>query len=74
MKKKLYTTKPPIKVAEWDSTQGGGAYIYFEEYVEIPGLETADISIRFDQNNSLEEVKELVSKMKTMGFTFAVEK
>jgi hypothetical protein len=72
--KKLYKTKPPIKAAEWDSTQGGGAYIYFEEYVEVPGLEKAGISIRFERGNSLEEVKELVSKMKSMGFTFAVEK
>jgi len=72
--KKLYKTKPPIKAAEWDPTQGGGAYIYFEEYVEVPGLEEADISIRFDRGNSLEEVTELVRKMKSMGFTFAVEK
>lgn len=74
MTKKLYTSKPPIKVGEWGTTQGGGAYIYFEEYVDIPGLEQADISIRFERNNSFEEIQSLVSKMKEMGFIFAVQK
>jgi hypothetical protein len=74
MTKKLYTSKPPIKACEWDTSQGGGAYIYFEEDVEIPGLEKADISICFEKNNSYEEVKALVSQMKSMGFTFAVQK
>jgi len=74
MSKTLYTSKPPIKTGEWDTTQGGGAYIHFEEYVEIPGLENADITIRFENNNSFEEVQALVKQMKSMGFTFAVQK
>ncbi|MGB5866108.1 MAG: hypothetical protein WBG95_17620 [Sulfitobacter sp.] len=74
MSKKLYLTRPPLKVAEWDPTQGGGAYISFAEWIEVPGLEKADISLRFDRDNSLEEIQELVNKMKSMGFTFAIEK
>jgi hypothetical protein len=51
---------PPIKACEWDPSQGGGAYIYFHEYIDIPGLKKADISIRFDRGNSYEEIQALV--------------
>jgi len=74
MPKQLYLRKPPIKTAEFGSAQDGGAYIYFEEYVDIPGLEKADISIRFERNNSFDEIQALVSQMRKMGFIFAVEK
>jgi len=74
MSKKLYKSTPPMKVGEFSIEQGGGSYIYFEECVNIPGLEDADISIRFERNNSFAEVQKLVHKMKDMGFVFAVQK
>lgn len=74
MSKKLYVSKPPLKVGEGDLEQGGGAFILFDEWVEIPGLEKADISLRFDRNNTYEEVREVVRTLKKMGFSFVVEK
>lgn len=74
MSKNLYTSKPPIKVGEWSVEQGGKAYIYFEEYVNIPGLENADIRIEFERNNSFEEISELVSKLNDSGLKFVVQK
>jgi hypothetical protein len=72
--KKLYKVKPVLKTCEFGSVEDGGAFISFEEYVQIPGIEKADISIRFERNNSFEEVQELVKLLKARGFTFAVEK
>jgi len=72
--KQLYKCKPPIRAAEWSIEQGGGAYIYFEEFMSIPGLENADIRIEFDRNNSFTEICDLVSKLKSSGFTFVVRK
>jgi len=74
MSKKSYICEPILKVGEWSVDQGGKAYIYFEEYVNIPGFENADISIQFNKNNSFEEISELVSKLKGNGFKFVVQK
>jgi hypothetical protein len=72
--KKVYKSKPPLKVGEWPIEHGGKAYISFEEFVNIPGLENADIWIEFEKNNSIEEIVELVSRLKKSGFTFVVQK
>jgi hypothetical protein len=72
--KKLYKVKPLLKACEFGPVENGGAFISFQEYVQIPGPEKADISIRFERNNSFEEVQELVKLLKARGFTFAVEK
>ena len=74
MSKKLYVAKPPLKVCEWSVEQGGGAYIAFEEFVEIPGLENADIRIEFERAKSLEEVSALAKQLRDAGFVFAVQK
>lgn len=74
MSKKLYKEKPSLKVSEWSVDQGGGAYISFEEFVNIPGLESADIRFEFENINSIEEVTELTQKLKSAGFIFVVQK
>ena len=74
MSKKRYEVKPPLKVSEWSVEQGGGAYIAFEEFASIPGLESADIRMEFKNTNSLEEVKELAQKLKAAGFILVVQK
>ena len=71
---KLYKTRPPLKVSEWSIEQGGGAYISFEEFVDIPGLERAHIRIEFDRATSLEEVSSLARQLKDAGFVFVVQK
>lgn len=74
MSKKTYKTKPVLKVNEWSVDQGGGTYISFAEYLDIPGLEHADIRIEFDKNLTIDEVSELASKLKRAGFTFVIQK
>ncbi len=74
MSKKNYVERPPLKVCEWSVEQGGGAYIAFEEYVKIPGLEGADIRIQFDRVRSIEEVSALAQQLKEAGFVFVVHK
>ena len=69
-----YYSEPPLKVCEWSVDQGGGAYIAFEEYVDIPGLEKAAIRIEFKQGNSLQEIEDLVRILKKKGFRFVVQK
>ena len=74
MSKKLYKSNPPLKVCEWSAEQGGGAYISFEEYVDIPGLESADIRIEFDKTKSLSQVTALAKQLRDAGFVFVVQK
>jgi hypothetical protein len=69
-----YKARPPLKVSEWSKEQGGGAYISFEESVDIPGLENADIRIEFDKNASLSEVIALAKQLRDAGFVFVVQK
>lgn len=61
-------------MGEWSPDQGGGAYIHFEEYIDVPGLEKAYIRIEFDHNNSFQEVRDLVRILNERGFTFVVQK
>ncbi|MCW0435089.1 hypothetical protein [Xanthomonas sacchari] len=74
MSKRLYKSNPPLKVCEWPVEQGGGAYISFEEYVDIPGLEDSDIRIEFERTKSLAEVTTLANKLREAGFVFVVQK
>lgn len=74
MSQKVYKGRPPLKVGEWSIDQGGKAYIYFEEFINIPGLENANIRIEFERNNSFQEVCELAELLKSRGFTFVVQK
>lgn len=68
---KPYKSKPPLKVAE---SSEGRAYIAFEEYVDIPGLESADIRIEFENIGTYDEVAELAKRLKAAGFVFVVQK
>ena len=74
MSKRPYKSNPPLKVCEWSVEQGGGAYISFEEYVDIPGLENADIRIEFDRAKSLSEITALADQLRDAGFVFVVQK
>lgn len=74
MSQKIYKDKPPLKVGEWPVNQGGKAYIYFEEFLNIPGLEKANIRIEFERNNSFREICDLAEILKNSGFTFVVQK
>lgn len=74
MNKTVHKSKPSLKACEWSAEQGGNAYISFEEYLNIPGLEDADIRIEFDKNNSFDDIRELVAKLKKNGFTFVVQR
>jgi hypothetical protein len=74
MSQKVYKSKPPLKVGEWSVEQGGRAYISFEEFIDVPGLEKADIRIEFERNNSFQEISDLVKMLKSGGFTFVVQK
>jgi len=74
MSNKPYKDKPILKVCEWSIEQGGGAYISFEEYINIPGLENTDIRIEFDKAKSLEEVSAIAKQLKDAGFVFVVQK
>ena len=74
MSQKVYKNRPSLKVGEWPIDQGGKAYIYFEEFLNIPGLEKANIRIEFERDNSFQEVCALVEILKNSGFTFVVQK
>lgn len=70
---KMHKEKPVLKVGEWDREQGGGAYIYFDEKVNIPGLERSSIRFEFETNDSVEEVQKLISLLRNRGFTLVVQ-
>ncbi|WP_226068366.1 hypothetical protein [Dickeya zeae] len=71
---KVYKVEPPLKIGEWSVEQGGGAYISFEEYVDIPGLEDTDVRIEFKNKNSFEDISEILRILKDAGFRFVVQK
>lgn len=71
---KLYKARPPLKVSESAIEQGGDAYIEFEEFIDIPGLENAHIRIEFDRAKSITEVSALAKQLKDAGFVFVVQK
>ncbi len=70
----VYKARPPLKVCEWSVEQGGGAYIAFEEFVDIPGLERANIRIQFDKVTSLDEVSALAQQLRDAGLVFVIQK
>ena len=70
--KKMYTTKPKLKA--YDPQQGETSFIFFEESIDVPGLEKADIRIELEKNNSVEEMRELATRLNKSGFTFSVRK
>lgn len=74
MHRKLYKNVPPLKVCEWSVEQGGGGYIAFEEYIDVPGLESADIRIEFSRVSTLDEVERIAKILKDAGFVFVVSK
>ncbi|MCL1553759.1 hypothetical protein [Xanthomonas nasturtii] len=74
MSKKPYEERPTLKISEWSIEQGGGAYIEFEEYLDVPGLENADIRIQFDNAKSFDEVSALAKQLRDAGFVFVVQK
>ncbi|WP_372356752.1 hypothetical protein ACCP99_03450 [Xanthomonas sp. NCPPB 3443] len=74
MSGKTYRAKPALKISEWSIEQGGGAYISFEEYIDIPGLEKADIRIEFENKKSFDEVSSLIEQLRDAGFIFVVQK
>jgi hypothetical protein len=47
VKKNRYQAEPVLTIGEGEDIPGGSAYIRFAEYIKIPGLEKADISIEF---------------------------
>ena len=74
MKKKRYQVEPVLTIGEGEDIPGGSAYIRFDEYVEIPGLESADISIEFKNTKEIHEVERLRNILRDAGFTFVVHK
>ncbi|MFL0952717.1 hypothetical protein [Vibrio parahaemolyticus] len=73
MQNKPSKAYPPLKVCEWSKKQGGGAYIAFEENINIPGLESANIRFEFSEDNSMKTVESLAKALKKAGFTFVVQ-
>lgn len=71
---KIYENTSPIKVGEWPAEQGGGAYIYFTEYTDAPGLENTELRFEFESDNSFEELQELVRQLRDKGFKLVVQK
>jgi hypothetical protein len=43
MKKNRYQAEPVLTIGEGEDVPGGSAYIRLAEYVEISGLENADV-------------------------------
>jgi hypothetical protein len=65
---------PHLKVCEGDPSLGHTPYIAFEEYLDIPGLEDADIRLEFKSKPLLAEVEDLVRRLKRAGLVFVVER
>ena len=65
MPAKVHRCKPVLKIGESAPDQGNVAYIIFDEYVDIPGLENADIRIEFERNNSFAEISDLLSRIES---------
>jgi hypothetical protein len=74
MKKTRYQVEPILKIGEGEVVPGGNAYIRFDKYIEIPGLENADISIEFKYKKEFHEVEQLLHILRDAGFTFVVQK
>lgn len=65
---------PHLKVCEGSLELGSTPYIAFEEYLDIPGLEDADIRFEFTNKLSLEEVEDLRRRLNNAGLIFVVQR
>ena len=74
MKKNRYQAEPVLTIGEGEHVPGGSAFIQFSEYIDIPGLENADISIEFKNKKNIHEVEQLRDILRDAGFTFVVHK
>jgi len=63
-----------LKVCEGDPPLGHTPYIAFEEYLDIPGLEDADMRLEFENKPLLAEVEDLARRLKRAGLVFVVER
>ncbi len=70
----LYRCEPVLKVCEYSVSDGGKAYLRFEEDVDIPGLKGCDVRFEFNRNNSLEDMKNLAAILKNGKFSISVQK
>lgn len=50
------------------------SFIYFDEWVEIPGYGTAEISLHFDEGNSFEEMRSLARTLRAKGFRMVIKR
>ncbi|MBL5828020.1 hypothetical protein [Serratia fonticola] len=73
MSVQIYKEKPFLKIGEFDNKHGEKAYIYFEEYLRIPGLEKSDIRLEFENAKSYEEVSKILKTLKEAGLIFVAQ-
>ncbi|MFV9068130.1 hypothetical protein ABQ366_22755 [Serratia fonticola] len=73
MSVQIYKEKPFLKIGEFDNEHGEKAYIYFEEYLRIPGLEKSDIRLEFENAKSYEEVSKILKTLKEAGLIFVAQ-
>lgn len=71
---KTYRSQPILRTGEFPTSQGSIAYILFDEHIDIPGLENADIRIEFERNNSYAEISDLLTRIKSCGPIFVVQR
>ena len=64
---------PILKVGEFDSSTGGGAYIYFDEELGIPGFDSSGIRFEFETDNSFENAQAIADMLRSNGFKFVVQ-
>ncbi|WP_242912782.1 hypothetical protein [Stenotrophomonas maltophilia] len=74
MSASVHKDAPHLKVCEGDPSLGHTPYIAFEEYLDIPGLEDADIRLEFANNPSLEVVEDLRRRLKSAGLVFVIQR
>lgn len=63
--------RPVMKPSD---TGAPASCIYFDEWVQVPKWEAASVSIRFDRENSFEDVKKVIAELKRRGVTIVIEK
>ena len=64
---------PVLKVGQFEQSQGGGAYIYFDEELGIPGFDSSGIRFEFTADNSFENAESIMDLLKANGFQFVVQ-
>lgn len=50
------------------------SFIFFDEPVDMPTGQSVNISLHFDQENSFDEIKQLISLLKQKGMRFVARK